>query len=100
MEREFAEPTLSRFQELDPDPPRRLLFRRWETLLTGVLLVPLLLYGGWDWLQHETAARAYRQGVAAQAARHWDAAQAAFGAAGAYEDAPDRGRNASRQAQF
>src|SRR5262249_33429358 len=91
-------PALSRFESLDAERlPGRGLFRRWEAYLALALLAPILLYGAWDWYTQATSAAAYRQGVAAQAARHWDAAQTAFAAAGGYQDAPSLRQAAAQQ---
>jgi hypothetical protein len=71
--------------DLDPEPPRRRW--PWEALLGLVLLAGVLGWAGADWWRTEQAARVYREGLAAVAARHWDAAAQAFAAAGTYSDA-------------
>ena len=74
--------------------------RRWPGLarnLLGGLLALLLLAGGWDWAQTSHRATAYHQGVAAVAARHWEAAVGAFAAAQSYADAPARAGQAAAQ---
>ena len=68
-----------------PTPPRG--HRPWEALLGLALLVAVLGAAGIDGWRTEQARQAYRQGVAAAAARHWDAAAEAFAQAGSYPDA-------------
>ncbi len=74
--------------------------RRWGGPLRALPVALLLLVGlaaGWDWAQTSSRATAYHQGVAAVTARHWEAAAAAFVAAGGYADAPARAGQAAVQ---
>ncbi|MDQ2806125.1 MAG: hypothetical protein M3Z04_04275 [Chloroflexota bacterium] len=86
------QPKPGALEELDQEPT--VAAHRWSGPLRGRLggaLTLLALAGGWDWAQTSSQATAYHQGVAAVAARHWEAAAGAFAAAGGYADAAARG---------
>jgi hypothetical protein len=85
--------------DLDPEPSPARSRRPWEVLVAGVLLLGVLGFAATDWWQNERLATVYQQGAAAAAARHWDAAAAAFNAAGRYLDAPQRLGEARSQAR-
>src|SRR5947207_14736039 len=89
-----------RFEELDPEPTRARGRRRWEAGLAAMLLIVILGFAGWNWLHGTIATATYRQAVAAVDTHHWAAAQAAFVAAGAYQDAPARAAAAAKQVQY
>ena len=80
-------------------PPAARAGRRGEALLGGVLLLGVLIVGGWTWVHGEGAAQAYRTGRAAETTRHWAAAAAAYGQAGDWRDAPVRAGQAQAQAR-
>ncbi len=88
----------SSVEELDGEPSidRRTLQRR-EVLLGLCLLVIVLGVAGWIWRGDETRNTAYRAGVQAAAAHHWDEARTQFLAAGSYPDAKDRATQAAIQ---
>jgi len=76
-------------------PPARLRHR--ETLIAIALLGAICLFGLSDWYRQATRLHDYQTGIAAVAARHWEAAVAAFGAANGYADAATRTQEAARQ---
>jgi len=87
------EPALIELETAEP-PGRRW---PWEALL-GLALVVGVLGAAWiDGWQTEQARQAYRQGVAAAAARHWDAAAQAFAQAGSYPNAARQHAEAAGQ---
>jgi hypothetical protein len=76
-------------------PPARLRHR--ETLIAIALLGAICLFGLGDWYRQATRLHDYQAGTAAVAARHWEAAAAAFDAANGYADAAIREQEAARQ---
>src|SRR6478752_2469893 len=76
-------------------PPARLRHR--ETLIAIALLGAICLFGLGDWYRQATRLHDYQAGTAAVAARHWDAAVAAFAAADGYANAAIRAQEAARQ---
>jgi hypothetical protein len=87
---------VSGFEDLDPAPPGNRALR-WETALGALGIAALILFGLWEWRSESARAGAYHAGVAAKAARHWEAARAAFSEAAGYNDAADQVRMAAQQ---
>ena len=86
----------SGFEDLDPAPPGARA-RRWETALAALGIAALVIFGLWEWRSQSARAAAYHAGVAAVAARHWDAARAAFSEAAGFNDAAAQVRLATQQ---
>src|SRR5689334_1843688 len=84
-------------EDLDPEPPARARHSQRRELVIGLLLVlGLAGLGGWQWWQQQSKLAAYQSGGRAAAAQDWDAAYAAYTAAGDYSDAPARAAAAGR----
>jgi hypothetical protein len=78
-----------------PGPAHRESRREW---LIGMLLVVAICgFGGWQWWEQQTRLTAYQAGGRAAAARDWDAARAAYSAAGSYANAPALAADAAHQ---
>jgi hypothetical protein len=97
MDRLDMSSTGIRFEDGEPalSPPPRLRHR--ETLIAIVLLGAIGLFGLGDWYHQATRLHDYQAGTAAAAAKHWEAAAAAFGAANGYADAAIRAQEAAKQ---
>jgi hypothetical protein len=86
-----------RFEDGEPALARPTRLRHRETLIAIVLLGAIGLFGLSDWYHQATRLHDYQAGTAAAAARHWEAAAAAFGAANGYADAATRAQQAAKQ---
>jgi hypothetical protein len=83
-------------EDLDPEPaPPARRGLRLEWLLGGLLVLGVLGFAGWDWWRQERQEGAYAAGQRAAAALDWEAARAAFAAAGDFRDAPERAQDAA-----
>ncbi len=91
-------PAFAIIEDLDspaPDPAHRESRREW---LIGMLLVVAICgFGGWQWWEQQTRLTAYQAGARAAAAHDWDAARAAYSAAGSFADAPALAADAAHQ---
>lgn len=90
------DPTISRMEELDPEPsrvPGRFWLR--EFILGVLIIVGVLGFAGWQWWQTESYRAQYDAGQQAAQARNWESAEGDFEAAGDYKDAPAQARQAA-----
>lgn len=88
------------FELLDEPAPRaglRLSWRRLELWLGLILLLSVAGGGAWDWWQQQAALSNYRAGDRYAATRDWDAAHAAFLAAGDFDRARARAAAAAKK---
>ena len=84
------------YEDLDPAPPGNRA-RRWETGLAALGIAALVLFGLWEWRSQSARPRRIRPAWRLSAARHWEAARAAFSEAAGYNDAAAQVRLAAQQ---
>src|SRR6476660_8904348 len=97
---------ISIVEDLDPEPPPHsaphipgyppgAAFSQWWELVLGLaLLVGVLAFAGWQWLQQLTLQNNYAAGYAAVARHDWDSARSFFASIPGYHDSDQQAQQA------
>src|SRR5262245_32937350 len=99
----YTDEPISIIEDLDPEPPprsasgipRAALGQWWEVVLGLALLLGVLAFAGWQWLQQLTLQNSYAAGYDAVARHDWDAARSYFASIPGYHDADRQARLAA-----
>src|SRR5436190_947667 len=96
----YQDEPISIIEDLDPEPPphsalltrvagaRHSAFGQWWEIVLGLaLLVGVLAFAGWQWLQQLSLQNNYAAGYAAIARHDWDSARSFFASIPGYHDA-------------